>query len=147
MHFWMFYAILSAQKNFHPKFFWVKQGETQCHQAFLVSQPQRRPCQKIKHLKLCLYDFLWFIFCNIGQYWKKLEMLGSIVLRLASPKKIWGEKKFGVKIFLSTQDSIKHPEMHKKLKVGKFFWQWKKILDKKKFWKKKKIFFWKTKVT
>ena len=38
-HFWMFHAILSAQKNFHPKFFfnelWVKQGETQCYQAFL----------------------------------------------------------------------------------------------------------------
>ncbi len=32
----MFYAILSAQKNFHPKFFWVKQGATQCYQAFLV---------------------------------------------------------------------------------------------------------------
>ena len=38
MHFWMFYAILSAQKNFHPKFFWVKQGATQCYQAFLVFQ-------------------------------------------------------------------------------------------------------------
>ncbi len=37
MHFWMFYAILNAQKNFHPKFFWVKQGATQCYQAFLVS--------------------------------------------------------------------------------------------------------------
>ncbi len=36
MHFWMFYAILSAQKIFHPKFFWVKQGMTQCYQAFLV---------------------------------------------------------------------------------------------------------------
>ncbi len=33
----MFYAILSGQKNFHPKFFWVKQGATQCYQAFLVS--------------------------------------------------------------------------------------------------------------
>ena len=32
----MFYAILSAQKNFHPKSFWVKQGATQCYQAFLV---------------------------------------------------------------------------------------------------------------
>ncbi len=38
MHFWMFYAILSAQKNVHPEFFWVKQGVTQCYQAFLVSQ-------------------------------------------------------------------------------------------------------------
>ncbi len=36
MHFWMFYAILSAQKYFHPKFFWVKQGATQCYEAFLV---------------------------------------------------------------------------------------------------------------
>ena len=40
MHFWMFYAILSAQKFFHPKFFWVKQGTTQCYQAFLVSTKQ-----------------------------------------------------------------------------------------------------------
>ena len=32
----MFYAILSAQKIFHPKLFWVKQGATQCYQAFLV---------------------------------------------------------------------------------------------------------------
>ena len=38
----MFYAILSAQKKFHPKlfftqnFFWVKQGATQCYLAFLV---------------------------------------------------------------------------------------------------------------
>ncbi len=36
MHFWMFYAILSAQNNVHPKFIWVKQGTTQCYQAFLV---------------------------------------------------------------------------------------------------------------
>ncbi len=36
MYFWIFYAILSAQKNFHPKLFWVKQGATQCYQAFLV---------------------------------------------------------------------------------------------------------------
>ncbi len=36
MHFWMFHAILSAQKKFHPKFFWVKQGATQCYEAFLV---------------------------------------------------------------------------------------------------------------
>ncbi len=35
----MFHAILSAQKFFHPKFFWVKQGATQCFQAFLVSCP------------------------------------------------------------------------------------------------------------
>ena len=48
---------------------------------------------------------------------QKLEMLGSIVLRLASHRKILGE------IFLSTQDGIKHPEMHKKWKVGKFFWR------------------------
>ncbi len=38
---------------------------------------------------------------------------------------------------------MKHPEMHNKLKVRKFFWRWKKILDEKKlcekkFWKKKK---------
>ncbi len=31
----MFYAILSAQKKFYPKSFWVKQGATQCYQAFL----------------------------------------------------------------------------------------------------------------
>ncbi len=47
----------------------------------------------------------------------KLEMLGSIVSRLASPRTILGEN------FLSTQDGIKHPEMHKKVKVGKFFWR------------------------
>ena len=39
----MFHAILSAQKKFdlkfffHPKFFWMKQGATQCYQAFLLS--------------------------------------------------------------------------------------------------------------
>ena len=49
-------------------------------------------------------------------------MLGSIVLCLASPRKNWG----GVKIFLSTQDVIKHPEMHKKVKVVKLFWREKK---------------------
>ena len=54
----------------------------------------------------------------------KPEMLGSIVLRLASPRKIWGEKKFGVKFFLSTQDGMKHPEMHKKVKVENFLWRW-----------------------
>ena len=38
--FWMFHAILSAQKKCHPKFFstpiffWVKQGATQCCQGF-----------------------------------------------------------------------------------------------------------------
>ncbi len=70
---------------------------------------------------------------NISKPWKKerkLDMLGSIVSRLASPRKIWGEKKFGVKIFLSTQDGMKHPKMHKKVKVGKkYFWRWKKKLD------------------
>ena len=42
IHFWMFYAILGAQKNFHNFFspkvlifeLWVKQGATQCYQAF-----------------------------------------------------------------------------------------------------------------
>ncbi len=38
VYFWMFYAILSAQKIVHLKFFfnemWVKQGATQCCQAF-----------------------------------------------------------------------------------------------------------------
>ncbi len=65
-------------------------------------------------------------------------------------------EKFWVNIFLSTQDGIdlKHPEMHKKVKVGKFFWRWKKkkigwkkILSKKNFrWKEilgKKKFGWK----
>ena len=41
-------------------------------------------------------------------------MLGSIVSRLASPRKIVGEKKFRVNIFLSTQDGMKHAEIHKK---------------------------------
>ena len=62
-------------------------------------------------------------------------MLGSIVPCLASPR-----KKNGVKFFLSTQDGMKHPEMHKKVKV-RFFWRVKKI-----FWVKKKIFL-KMKVT
>ncbi len=44
-------------------------------------------------------------------------MLGSIVSCLASPRKILGEN------FLSTQDGMKHPEMHKKVKVGKVFWR------------------------
>ena len=42
MHFWMFCAILSAQKIFHPKFFWVKQGTTQCYQAPLSDVKQVR---------------------------------------------------------------------------------------------------------
>ncbi len=46
-------------------------------------------------------------------------MLGSIVSRLASPtahwRKILGEKKLEVKIFM------KHPEMHQK-------WKWEKLL-------------------
>ncbi len=63
---------------------------------------------------------------------EKLEMLGSVVSCLASPRKILGEH------FLSIQGSIKHPEMHKKLKVGKFFWRWKKFFwGEKKFWMKK----------
>ncbi len=45
MHFWVFNAILSAQKNFTPNFFSPKiflgearrEGVTQCYQAFLVS--------------------------------------------------------------------------------------------------------------
>ncbi len=64
---------------------------------------------------------------EVRQEVRKLEMLGSIVSHLASPRKILGEN------FLSTQDGIKHPEMHKKVKVGQFFWRWKKNLDEKKF--------------
>ncbi len=70
-------------------------------------------------------------FCDHTSRERKLEILGSIVLRLLHPEKFW------VKIFLSTQDGIKHPEMHTKLKVGKFFWRWKKILDEKKNFEKK----------
>ena len=73
----------------------------------------------------------------------KLEMLGCIVSHLASPRKIWDEKKFGVKFFLSTLDGMKHPEMHKKVKVRNFFGGEKQILDENKFWVKKKI--WKKK--
>ncbi len=53
-------------------------------------------------------------------------MLGGIVPHLASPRTILGEKKFGVKFFLSTQDGMKHAEMHKKVKVGKNFLEVKK---------------------
>ncbi len=63
---------------------------------------------------VCPVDCMWTTAPK-----KKTRMLGSIVSRLASPtahwrknlgwKKIWGEKK------LSTQDSIKHPEMDKKI--------------------------------
>ena len=58
IYFQMFYAILSAQKNFHPKFFWVKQGATQCYQAFLVfdiagtTVPRFRTCHVKKVMKL-----------------------------------------------------------------------------------------------
>ncbi len=56
------------------------------------------------------------VLCSKERKKKKLEMLGGIVWRLASPREI-----LGVKFFLSTQDSIKHPEMHKKVNVGKIF--------------------------
>ena len=51
MHFWMFYAILSAQKKFHPKFFWVKQGATQCYQAFLVCHYRGVHPENQQHLR------------------------------------------------------------------------------------------------
>ena len=63
---------------------------------------------------------------------QKQEMLGSIVSGLASPRKTLGEKKFWVKFFLSTQDGIKLPEMHKKVKVGNIFLEVKKKFEKKK---------------
>ena len=46
-------------------------------------------------------------WCEVEE---KLEMLGSIVSCLASPRKILGEN------VLSTQDGIKHPEMLRKVK-------------------------------
>ncbi len=46
-------------------------------------------------------------------------MLGSIVSHLASPTAHWKK---------STRDGMKYPEMqHKKVKVGKKFWRWKKL--------------------
>ena len=55
-------------------------------------------------------------------------MLGSIVSCLASPRKILGEKKnLGWNFFLRTQDHMKQPEMHKKVKVSNFFGCGKKI--------------------
>ena len=50
-------------------------------------------------------------------------MLGSIVWCLASPtahRKVFSGKKFFVKNFLSTQDGMKYPEVHKKVKEKNF---------------------------
>ncbi len=63
MYFWMFYAILSAQKNFHPKFFWVKQGATQCYQAFLVLKPADL---KFEHV-FCLHTAIRLTFKKNAQ--------------------------------------------------------------------------------
>ncbi len=73
----MFYAILSAQNNFHPKFFWVKQGATQCYQAFLVyfvvffhSEADTNP---------------WFCTTSGGNAWGPLRSWRRVVGRRASP--------------------------------------------------------------
>ncbi len=47
----------------------------------------------------------------------KLECLVALCRVLLHPQLI-GKKKFGVKIYLSTQDGTKQPEMHEKVKVG-----------------------------
>ena len=71
---------------------------------------------------------------------KKLEMLGSIVWRLASPRKILGEKKNWGEIFFEHSgwhETSQNAE--KKWKWEKFFWRWKKIFDEKKIWGEKKF--------
>ncbi len=54
----MFYTILSAQKNCHPKFFWVKQGATQCYQAFLVFEFCRQDCNPGRFTGLFIRSFI-----------------------------------------------------------------------------------------
>ncbi len=58
----------------------------------------------------------------------KLEWLVALCHDMLHPQLI--EEKFWV-IFFSTHDSMKHPEMHKK--VGTFFWRSTKILNEKNF--------------
>ena len=77
-----------------------------------------RRCQ---NYPCCVLEVHVCFLRNNAQKLTKLEMLGSIVSRLASPRTILGEN------FLSTQDGIKDPEMHKKVKVGKFLEVKKKI--------------------
>ena len=58
----------------------------------------------------------------------ELEMLGSIMSRLASPRKILGEKKMGEKFFEHSGWHQTTRNAFKKVKVGsrKNFWRWKK---------------------
>ncbi len=84
---------------------------------------------KKSRIKKSYFPQILFFFSSGWVRNLKTRMLGSIVSRLASPtahwRKIWGEN------FLSTQDGIKHPEMHKK-------WKWEKMFggEKKFGWKK-----------
>ncbi len=61
-------------------------------------------------------------FCFIDEIWRslrKLECLAALCRALLHPQLILDEEKFWMKILLSTQDGIKRPEMHKKVKVGR----------------------------
>ncbi len=64
--------------------------------------------------------------------WKKkqkLECLVALCRALLHPQLI--EEKFWVKVFLTTQDGMKHAEMHKKWKWEKIFWGEKKNSENK----------------
>ncbi len=62
----------------------------------------------------------------------KLEMLGGIVSRLASPRKILGEKKIGGENFFEHSRWHETSRNAKKVKVVNFFGGEKKILGEKK---------------
>ncbi len=77
-----------------------------------------------------------FPFAHAQKVAKAMKHQRTIIRPLNFVEACFTQKKFGVKKFLSTHDSMKHPEMHKKVKVGNIFWRWKNILDENKNWGK-----------
>ena len=84
--------------------------------ALLCCYCIRDPCT----VHVCLFVANKIVICRNVH---KLECLGALCGALLHPHVQLIEEKFGLKIFLRTQDRMKHLEMHKKVKVGKFFWR------------------------